>query len=545
MARKVRRHAVIALVALCGAALPFAGAAHASPSSLIAGATSTSIASDSQTGVNAIVRNVDGTIYDGAPLQVTFSSNCASAGLARLGSSAETIHGIASVTYQPSGCAGLDQVTATVAGSPGLVSAVSIYVTSQKSLSTRGLVGRSIFFDTSLSASGTMSCASCHAPANNYHAPTTTQTPLGGASAQAVGFRAAPTASYMAFMPPFRWLKPGTRGTVGRLGTPHAGLMWDGRAPTLADQARGPFTEPHEMANANNRSVMNKMLARPYLAAFVNAYGRISPSSNPDVIVARMADAVAIFEREDLSFRPFTSKYDRAQAGQASLTPQEQNGQALFFDPTRGGCAGCHSSVGAKQAASVPQFFSDQSYRAIGVPRNWNLPYNKDSLALQALSDLGRSWLANGAAAGAPHAYYDLGVCGPFRRDSVLDPGLCGMFRVPILRNVALKHSYEHNGVFGTLFEVVNFYNNREANPSQIYLTQSGAADAKYNDLPVQFQGNIEQRAPFRPLPTGQPRLSQQDVRDIVAFMCTLTDGYDVNRPEAYNMPAQCRAVQR
>ena len=521
--------------------------ADASPSSLTATAVAPSIAWDGVTGIVATLRNADGSLYDGAPLQVNFKSACAANGRALLQQAAVSVEGVAAVTYRPQGCVGVDQVTASISGSPALSATLSLSVSNARRLSAKGLLGRAMYFDAALSASGTMSCASCHSPAENYQNPAFGPTPLGGVTGQAVGFRAAPTASYTAFVPRFAWLTTKAAATAGRNGFPRGGLMWDGRAATLVDQAKGPFTMPHEMANANTAGVLAKLLARPYLGAFAKAYGPVSAGSNPDIVVAQMADAIATFERQDPSFRLFSSKYDRVQSGQASFTLQEQNGQALFFDPNRGGCAGCHSSIGAQQPTRPPtQLFSDETYRALGVPRNWALPYNDDSRALAALSELGFGSLANGAAAGAPgHVYYDLGVCGPFRTDSLLDPPLCGTFRVPTLRNVALKHAYEHNGVFGSLSAVVNFYAKRDLQPGQFYVTEAGGPDLRYNDLPFQFKGNVQQRVPFRPFADGSPRLNAADVEDLVTFLCTLTDGYDVNNPAAYRLPAQCAAARR
>ena len=532
--------------ALFAAAALFCCPAYAAPSSLIASPVATTIASDGVTGINVALKNADGTLYSGEPVLVSFSSGCAKGGLSVLQQAAYSINGIASVTYRPEGCIGFDKVTVQAAGNSALASSFSIYITTARNLSAKGRVGRTMYFDNALSAAGNISCASCHSPANNYHLPTASGIPLGGASGQVAGFRTAPTAAYASLIPPFNWQANTATGTIGKLGTPRAGLMWDGRASNLADQARGPFVEPHEMANTDSRSVLNKLLARPYLAEFSKAYGPVSASSNADQVVANMADAIATFERQDPSFKLFNSKYDRVQASLAALTPREKNGETLFFDPAKGGCSACHNSIGAQQNGNQPQLFSDQSYRAIGVPRNWVIPYNDDTKSAQALSALGLGVLANGAATGAPnHVYYDLGVCGPFRRDSLLDPGLCGAFRVPTLRNVALKHAYFHNGVFGDLFQVINFYVNREIRSSQIYLTQIGQADVKYNDLPARFQSNVQQRVPFRPLGNGAPRLTATEIQDVIAFLCTLTDGYDVNNPSAYNLPAQCEAARR
>ena len=540
--------AALAMTATVFALVPVSSAlADAVPSTLKATAVAPAIASDGVTGIVATLRKADGSLYDGAPLEVKFFSACAANGRALLQQSALTSEGVAAVTYRPQGCVGVDQVTASISGNPALSSTLSLSVSSAGKLSAKGLLGRAMYFDIALSASGKMSCASCHSPAENYQDPDFGPTPLGGVTGQAVGFRTAPTASYAALIPRFAWLTTKTAATTGRNGSPHGGLMWDGRAATLGDQARGPFVMPHEMANTNTAGVLAKLLARPYAAAFSKAYGPVSAGSNPDTVVAEMADAIATFERQDPSFRLFSSKYDRVQSGQASFTLQERNGQSLFFDPNRGGCAGCHSSIGAQQTTKPPpQLFSDETYRALGVPRNWALPYNDDSRALAALSELGLASLANGSAVGAPeHVYYDLGVCGPFRTDSLLDPPLCGTFKVPTLRNVALKHAYEHNGVFGSLSAVVNFYDNRDIQPGQFYVTRSGGADIRYNDLPLQFQANVQQRVPFRPFPGGAPRLTAADIQDLVAFLCTLTDGYDVNNPAAYRLPAQCLAARR
>ena len=52
---------------------------------------------------------------------------------------------------------------------------------------------------------------------------------------------------------------------------------------------------------------------------------------------------------------------------------------------------------------------------------------------------------------------------------------------------------------------------------------------------------------PLRPLPGRQPRLQPAEVQDLIAFLCTLTDGYDPSNPAAASAaePAQCRAVRR
>jgi len=82
-----------------------------------------------------------------------------------------------------------------------------------------------------------------------------------------------------------------------------------------------------------------------------------------------------------------------------------------------------------------------------------------------------------------------------------------GKFRVPTLRNVALTAPYMHNGVFNSLTEVVNFYNTRDISASQ------PAAEVASN---VENGGRI-----------GELRLSANDVSDLVAFLQTLSDGFE------------------
>lgn len=298
------------------------------------------------------------------------------------------------------------------------------------------------------------------------------------------------------------------------------------------------------MGNANTGEVLTRLLTRPYLTQFKAVFGNTMASSNADSVVSNMADAIASYEAENASFTLFTSKYDFVIRGLATFTAQELNGQALFNNPQKGACLGCHDSTG--QSIADPQLFTDLSYRAIGVPRNWAIPYNNDSQTVTALQSLGLTSLQNGTGLGSPnHRYYDMGFCGPFRTDSLTDTALCGAFRVAPLRNVALKGSYFHNGVFKSLNEVINFYMNRDIAPSQIYKKADGTPDIPYNDLPLVYQVNIDKtRNPFRALGSGV-RMTPSEIQDLITFICTLTDGYDHNHPEAYRQPLQCRNAQR
>ena len=135
----------------------------------------------------------------------------------------------------------------------------------------------------------------------------------------------------------------------------------------------------------------------------------------------------------------------------------------------------------------------------------------------------------NTSQATANPAFFDLGLCGPQRSDLAGRSDLCGLFRTPSLRNVALTAPYFHNASFATLEDVVSFYATRDTNPARWYPTVNGQVQL-YNDLPAAYRGNLQRGAPF--VRAGQaPQLSPQDVADIVALLQTLTDGFGTTQP--------------
>jgi cytochrome c peroxidase len=94
-----------------------------------------------------------------------------------------------------------------------------------------------------------------------------------------------------------------------------------------------------------------------------------------------------------------------------------------------------------------------------------------------------------------------------------------GSFKVPTLRNVALRTALMHNGVFTSLTEVVTFYATRDLDPRRWY-----PVDGAFNDLPPSLRANVTHRPPLDLQPGDPPRLTPADVSDIVSFLGTLTD---------------------
>lgn len=508
-------------------------------------------ANDSVNVLTVSFFNSDGTVWSQAQPTLQLHSSCADQGLAQW-LEAPVIDGHqVSQGYLAKGCSGADTVRISfVWGQQTLSQTVSLPLTAAV-LSNKALLGQQLFFSKGLSASGQQSCASCHQPANRYASVQTSSTEVGGSTMQHSGFRNTPSATYSALIPRFGFLGvTNQQGTVdnianGKLGTPRRGQLWDGRAALITTQPAGPLLSPFEMAHTDAASVLRTLLQLPQAALYRQVYGNLSGTSNAVTVLENVADAIGTFETEDRSFVPFNSKFDAVTAGTASFTAQEANGQALFNDGTKGACRGCHDSTGL--SVDSPQLFSDLSYRVLAVPRNFTIVYNNDSTAGSALDKLGVASLRNGALiATSQHEFYDLGFCGPFRTDSLLDPTLCGAFRAAPLRNVAVRKSYFHNGIYHQLADVVRFYILRDVQPAQIYKTAQGAADNQYNDLPSEYHANIvANRNPFTPTPNGNPRLTPEEVNDLVTFLCTLTDGFDPTAPETYRQSPQCLAAKR
>jgi cytochrome c peroxidase len=358
-------------------------------------------------------------------------------------------------------------------------------------LSAAAAIGEKIFDDKSLSASGQLACASCHDADHGFASDAAV--PLGGAGLDVPGFRNAPSLKYLALNPAFFFDDEGT---------PTGGFDRDGRANSLQEQARRPFLAAHEMANASVADVVDKLSRAAYAAEFRAAFGD-QVFATADAAFERALFALQKYQQEDIAeFAPFTSKYDAFLAGRAQLTAAELRGLALFNDPAKGNCAACHPS--ARGAGGAPPLFTDFTYDNLGVPRNADIRANDDA------------------------GYFDLGLCGPDRTDLVEMRELCGAFKVPTLRNIAVTAPYFHNGRFATLTEVLRFYVRRDTNPDEWYpLDPATGLPRKFDDLPAALIANVNTvEPPYNRRPGDLPALSEPEIQDVVAFLQTLTDGF-------------------
>ncbi|HEV2271986.1 MAG TPA: cytochrome c peroxidase [Steroidobacteraceae bacterium] len=395
-------------------------------------------------------------------------------------------------------------------------------------LSAVAQLGAKLFRDARLSGSGRLFCASCHSPARGYGPPNTGPVMLGGPRLNAPGVRAVPSLRYLYRQPAFS-IGPDSAGdndqviapaqqAVHAAGhvrvrktaaapqsaaanlVPQGGLFWDGRADTLQQQINGPLYNPLEMAAGSPARVLDRLRTAPYAKDFVRLFGR-GVFENPRLAAAEALFAIARYEIENPDFHPFTSKFDAWLAGRARFTPAQLRGYRLFNDPDRGNCAACHLDKPTRDG--LPPLFTDFQYEALGAPRNPAIPVNRDP------------------------RYYDLGLCGPYRADLSRETQYCGMFLTPSLRNVATRHVFFHNGVFHSLEQVLDFYVNRDLRPGRFYSRDASGRVVRYDDLPLRYRGNVDKvDAPFNRRPGDPPALTRAQIRDVIAFLDTLTDGY-------------------
>ncbi|MGN8136910.1 cytochrome-c peroxidase [Paraburkholderia sp. 22099] len=361
-------------------------------------------------------------------------------------------------------------------------------------------LGKQLFFDASLSGSGKLACASCHSPDHAFSPANALPVQLGGSDMHRTGMRAAPTLKYLQSVPAFaeHYHESDDEGDESVDAGPTGGLTWDGRVDRGADQARIPLLSSFEMGSTPAR-VTAAVKAAPYADAFRAAFGaRIFDSD--EATFKAVLQALETFEQAPGIFYPYTSKYDAFLAGKAQLTQAELHGLQLFNDETKGNCASCHISQRTRDGA--PPQFSDFGLIAIGVPRNRALPVNRD-----------------------PH-FYDLGACGPERTDLKGRAEFCGLFRTPTLRNVALKKRFFHNGIYDSLEQVLRFYAERDTHPEKFYPVVNGRV-RKFDDLPRRYWDNLNTEPPFDRKPGDKPALDEAEIKDVVAFLNTLTDGYE------------------
>jgi cytochrome c peroxidase len=233
----------------------------------------------------------------------------------------------------------------------------------------------------------------------------------------------------------------------------------DQRVPYLEFQFEEVMANPREMAlpatDAAQKLGTDSVLVGQFAAAFRKPRAEALTRQSLSI-------AVAAYVR---SLQGMNSRFDRAVRGDTgAITPSERRGFDLFMG--KAACGTCHFAP--VFGGSMPPKYLESEPEVIGVPAT--------------------------ATAKRPKVDDDPGVFAidraPLHRHA---------FKTPTLRNIALTAPYMHNGVFGTLEKVVDFYDKGGGN-------------------------GLGMKLPNQTLPSDKLHLSHQEKRDLVAFLNALTD---------------------
>jgi cytochrome c peroxidase len=319
-------------------------------------------------------------------------------------------------------------------------------------------LGKRLFEDKRFSADGTVSCANCHDPAKAF----ADGLPIAEGIKKLKGTRNAPTVIDAAY---------------------YEAQFWDGRRPSLEEQAKDPFLNPVEQGLTSHEPILETIRKDPsYPTAFRNVFG----IEAKDITIDHVVKAIASFERTVISG---DSPLDRYLYGGDKTAISESAIRGLEIYRVKGRCQDCHT-IGQTNA-----IFTDNKFHNVGVgfkriqPRMMQIA-NAFRKAKQEGKDIDKSILGDQEVS-------ELG-----RFVVTLQPSDIGRFKTPTLRNVAVTAPYMHDGSLKTLEEVVDLYDKGgENNP----LLDSG----------------------IRPL-----NLTDQEKADLVAFLKSLTSPQFAHVPQ-------------
>ncbi|MDH5763928.1 MAG: cytochrome-c peroxidase [Nitrospinota bacterium] len=273
-------------------------------------------------------------------------------------------------------------------------------------------LGKLLYFDPRLSGDNSISCATCHHPDKGW----------GDGLPRAIGFggkelgRHSPTVINSAY---------------------YEVQFWDGRAPSLEEQAKGPIQAAGEM-NQNVEELVQELGAIPeYKDRFAKVFG------DSGITLDNIAAAIATFERTVISKNSAYDKY--MQGDKSAMSASAVNGMNLFFGKAK--CSICHNGPA----------FTDSGFHNLGVKQQG--PLAED----------------------------------PGRFNVSKDPADKGAFKTPGLRGVSLSAPYMHDGSEATLKDVIDFYNRGGdvAENRSAFITPLELSDQEVLDL-VEFLKALE-----------------------------------------------------
>jgi cytochrome c peroxidase len=339
-------------------------------------------------------------------------------------------------------------------------------------------LGQRLFFDGSLSASGEISCATCHDPGLGFGDGKRVSEGIGTMTRNA---QALWNVAHQ------RW------------------FFWDGRADSLWAQCLQPLEHPDEMGATRTglarRVVLDKDL-RAEVEAALGPLPDLDPEELPgearpvqgngrhphhvawmgmtdeqrrgvNLIFASLGKALEAYERRIVSSgSPFDDFVLGLREGDpekiSALSTSARRGLRIFVG--RGQCTLCHTGP----------ILSDREFHNIGLDRQEGAPI-----------DTGRY---DGVPLVRADGFNGLGELSDDRstesnrgvRYVAQKPNNLGEFKTPTLRNVTLTAPYMHDGRFATLEEVVRFYSRLDQEPAlghreetlvPLHLTEAEIAD--------------------------------------------------------------------
>lgn len=317
-------------------------------------------------------------------------------------------------------------------------------------------LGDKLFRDPRFSSTGTVSCATCHLDAKAF-----TDSPLKTSEGinKLTGTRNAPTVANAAYF---------------------STQFWDGRSPSLEDQALHPFVNPIEMGLPNHDLILKLVRTEPdYAQAFKKVFGK----TGDQITMHEVTQAIASFERT-LVFGD--SAFDRYHFGNDPKAMSEAaiRGMKVFLG--QGRCVSCHV-IEQTQA-----LFTDNRFHNIGVGIN-RIQEDVPRLTSEFLK-------AKAAGANVDQKVLTEAKTSELGRFAITDQfDDLGAFKTPTLRNVAVTAPYMHDGSLPTLRDVIMHYNLGGMSPG----------DPGINPF---LSGGI------RPL-----GLTSEQVDDLIAFLEALT----------------------
>jgi cytochrome c peroxidase len=413
-------------------------------------------------------------------------------------------------------------------------------------LTEKEQLGKALFFDNISAPSRSMACSECHDPTAGWTGRIAGINLHGavyrGAQRNRFGNRKPPSSAYASFSPVFHYDATGEEFIGGN--------FWDGRAtgerlgsPT-AEQALGPFLNPVEQNMPSKQAVCEHVARSKYAGLFERVWGMGSldcTTGEIDLTYDRFGLSIAAYEGS-AEVNPFSSKFDAywrsciaagnseedcglATDDKATLDPEMILSEMEFEGLIEFGeyCSACHISH-QFGPGGTPPLFTDNRFDNIGVPKNLENPFYR----------MDRVYLDDGLPINPDGAdWIDLGLGGFLRSRpewAHLADENDGKFRTPTLRNVDLRpgqafpKAYMHNGVFKSLEEVVSFYNTRDVLPR----CEPAASRKDWGTVcwpEPEVDRNLNDEL-FEGLPIGNFELDADAEAALVAFLKTLSDGY-------------------